>query len=184
MAITTIYRGIEYRSRLEAKWAAFFDLLHWRHTYEPFDGDGYIPDFMIHGTRPMLIEIKPAVGEADYRAPIEKAERGLRQHWKHDVLILGVDPFPSIEDHWVHGRHFPAGILGEHDGGGWFWEPAIWNHCGRCDTTNVFHSCMSYTGRPCGCYDGDHYLLGESRTYLEELWADATNQVKWRGKAA
>lgn len=60
-AIATLYSGIEYRSRLEARWAAFFDEIGWRHTYEPFDGDGYIPDFLIHGTRPLLVEVKPAV---------------------------------------------------------------------------------------------------------------------------
>lgn len=186
MAITTIYKGTEYRSRLEAKWAAFFDLLHWRHTYEPFDGDGYIPDFMIHGDRPLLVEIKPAATLAEYRAPIAKAKRGLEGHWKHDILILGVDPFPDLDDHWGHGSHFPAGILGERDNenGGWIWEPAIWNRCGKCDTTNVFHSYMSYAGRPCGCWDGDHYLNRESKTYLEQSWALATNSVKWRGTAA
>jgi hypothetical protein len=26
-AIPTIYQGVEYRSRLEARWAAFFDLV-------------------------------------------------------------------------------------------------------------------------------------------------------------
>jgi hypothetical protein len=31
--IPTVYRGIEYRSRLEAKWAAFCDRIGWRHTY-------------------------------------------------------------------------------------------------------------------------------------------------------
>lgn len=189
MAITTIYSGTEYRSRLEAKWAAFFDLLHWRHTYEPFDGDGYIPDFMIHGDRPMLVEIKPAVTPADYSAPIEKAERGLRKHWKHDILILGVDPLPKLDEPtWL--SHSSAGILGERideeftGDNGWIWEPALWNRCGKCDTTNVFHSYMSYAGRPCGCHDGDHYLNTESRSFIEQSWAIATNQVKWRGTAA
>ncbi|MEA2669684.1 MAG: hypothetical protein QOJ33_2618, partial [Chloroflexota bacterium] len=29
-AIPTTYDGVNFRSRLEAKWAAFFDLLGWR----------------------------------------------------------------------------------------------------------------------------------------------------------
>jgi hypothetical protein len=32
-AIPAVYRGIEYRSRLEARWAAFFDETGWKHTY-------------------------------------------------------------------------------------------------------------------------------------------------------
>ena len=62
-AIPTLYQGIEYRSRLEARWAAMFDNIGWKFTYEPFDTNGYIPDFLIHGDRPMLVEIKPAVSE-------------------------------------------------------------------------------------------------------------------------
>jgi hypothetical protein len=64
-AIPTIYRNIEYRSRGEARWAAFFDRIGWRHTYEPFDADGYILDFAIHGTKPLIVEVKPAA-VADY----------------------------------------------------------------------------------------------------------------------
>ena len=59
-AIPTRYNGIEFRSRLEAKWAAFFDQCGWRWEYEPCDFDGWIPDFLLtfnHGT--ILIEVKP-----------------------------------------------------------------------------------------------------------------------------
>jgi hypothetical protein len=45
--IPTTYNGVQFRSRLEAKWAAFFDLLGWRWHYEPLDLDGWIPDFLI-----------------------------------------------------------------------------------------------------------------------------------------
>jgi hypothetical protein len=46
-AVPTKYKKIQYRSRLEAHWAAFFDTLGWRHEYEPFDLNGYIPDFVL-----------------------------------------------------------------------------------------------------------------------------------------
>lgn len=32
--IPTVYKGIEYRSMLEARWAAFFDRIGWEHTYD------------------------------------------------------------------------------------------------------------------------------------------------------
>ena len=99
-AIPTIYEGIEYRSRLEARWAAMFDQIGWKFTYEPFDTAGYIPDFLIHGPAPLLVEIKPAVTEADYHAPIPKVTAGLKGHWDHDILILGADPMPSSLDNW------------------------------------------------------------------------------------
>lgn len=61
-AIPTGYGGCRFRSRLEARWAAFFDLCGWRWTYEPFDLDGWIPDFALHsvtGKIAALVEIKP-----------------------------------------------------------------------------------------------------------------------------
>jgi hypothetical protein len=33
--IVTEYAGARFRSRLEARWAAFFDLCGWRWEYEP-----------------------------------------------------------------------------------------------------------------------------------------------------
>ena len=35
--IQTVYRGIEFRSRLEARWAAFFDQCEWPWVYEGND---------------------------------------------------------------------------------------------------------------------------------------------------
>lgn len=46
-AIPTRYRGTQFRSRLEARWAAFFDLVGWSWNYEPFDLLGYVPDFIV-----------------------------------------------------------------------------------------------------------------------------------------
>jgi hypothetical protein len=36
-AIPTVYKGVQMRSRLEARWAAFFDELGWPWEYEPVD---------------------------------------------------------------------------------------------------------------------------------------------------
>lgn len=46
--IPTTHLGTRFRSRLEARWAEMFTMLEWRWTYEPFDLDGYIPDFVLH----------------------------------------------------------------------------------------------------------------------------------------
>ena len=54
-AIPTTYKGIRFRSRLEARWAAMFDICGWRWEYEPLDLPGWIPDFLIHTkTLPLL----------------------------------------------------------------------------------------------------------------------------------
>lgn len=48
-AIPTMYAGVQFRSRLEARWAAFFDIVGLKWDYEPFDLAGWIPDFKVHG---------------------------------------------------------------------------------------------------------------------------------------
>ena len=45
--IPTLYAGCMFRSRLEAKWAAFFDILGWEWFYEPSDLNYHIPDFKL-----------------------------------------------------------------------------------------------------------------------------------------
>lgn len=61
-AIETEYKGYRFRSRLEARWAVFFDALNleWEYEKEGFDiaGVRYLPDFWI-STVNMWAEVKP-----------------------------------------------------------------------------------------------------------------------------
>ena len=69
-AIETTYKGYRFRSRLEARWAVFFDTLgiEWEYEKEGFefdDGTRYLPDFWLPGLQ-CWIEIKgehPSVDE-------------------------------------------------------------------------------------------------------------------------
>lgn len=77
-AIQTEYQGYTFRSRLEARWAVFFDALNieWRYEHEGFElntGEWYLPDFYLPnvGVRsteasPLWIEIKPTDDHADF----------------------------------------------------------------------------------------------------------------------
>ena len=185
-AIATKFNGIEYRSRLEARWAAFMHNIGWEHTYEPFDGNGYIPDFIVHGSASLFIEVKPAVDQREFEAEVPKVDRGLSDYFR-DALIVGATPF--IKGRFGNAAHDAAGWLGEaqeaNDGS--FtrsWDAAEWFRCMECNTINVFHSLMSFNGRPCGHYDGDHHLGAAPIGFMEGQWADACNEVKWRGRAA
>lgn len=42
-----MYKDILFRSRLEARWAAFLDLIDWKWAYEPTDYNGWTPDFQV-----------------------------------------------------------------------------------------------------------------------------------------
>jgi hypothetical protein len=64
----TFYKDVLFRSRLEARWAAFFDLAGWEWEYEPVDLEGWSPDFRVsfpcghsecNGNHVLLVEVKP-----------------------------------------------------------------------------------------------------------------------------
>lgn len=87
-AIATAYRNFEFRSRLEAKWAVFFDLCGWKWSYEPIDCNGWIPDFAI-GHEPTLVEVKPFFHLQDFA---EARAKIVRSGYRKDVVLLGCDP--------------------------------------------------------------------------------------------
>lgn len=62
-AVPTTYKHIEFDSRLEARWAAFFDECGWKWVYHPVDLGGWFPDFALTGFmadgQDMLVEVKP-----------------------------------------------------------------------------------------------------------------------------
>ena len=61
--IETFYNGYHFRSRLEARWAVFFDAAKIKYHYEPegfvlYDGTQYLPDFYLDDFE-LYVEIKP-----------------------------------------------------------------------------------------------------------------------------
>jgi len=60
-SLPSIYRQVQFRSRLEARWAAYFDLIGMEWQYEPegfhLDCGNYCPDF--YCPKGFYIEIKP-----------------------------------------------------------------------------------------------------------------------------
>lgn len=66
-AIETYYNGYRFRSRLEARWAVFFDTVGITYEYEPegfnVDGECYLPDFYLPKFD-VYAEVKPPTEEA------------------------------------------------------------------------------------------------------------------------
>lgn len=92
-AIETAYRNYLFRSRLEAKYAVFFDLCGWAWSYEPMDMNGWIPDFAI-GEWPTLVEVKPFFHTDQWDETVRKiVDSGCRE----PVLLLGADPTWNLE---------------------------------------------------------------------------------------
>ena len=88
-SIPTTYKGVNFRSRLEATWAAFFDTCGWEWSYEPVDLDGWIPDFAL-GWMPTLVEVKPFYDSRDFDDVLAKVTR---TGFQGRVVLLGVSPF-------------------------------------------------------------------------------------------
>ncbi len=107
--IPTLYRNIMFRSRLEARWALFFDQLGIIWQYEPryFDiPGGYRPDFFFPQTG-LYAEVKPEWPEP---SEIEKAVRAAR---KFDVQIIFLDGMPRTANYWSVYRYSKNGFGNE-----------------------------------------------------------------------
>lgn len=131
-AIETRYKGYRFRSRLEARWAVFFDALGIEYQYEPqgFEKENphgeplrYLPDFLLPKTG-TWVEVKGSdellKAEAewmedflDYSCPLPDftGSGGNRQYFKvPGLLILGDIPNPDL---W--GYHFHT-LIRHHKG--------------------------------------------------------------------
>lgn len=83
-AIETFYRGYRFRSRLEARWAVFFDSVEipWRYEEEGFvgpHGDRYLPDFRIYRMDGL------AQTPTDIFVEVKGDPHGLRNNWTKHV---------------------------------------------------------------------------------------------------
>lgn len=118
-AIETFYKGYKFRSRLEARWAVFFDAAGIEYEYEPegytlSDGSRYLPDFYLPKFR-IYVEVKPRGAfsieyEDNYVCwPPEAGKYGL---FAHDIAKDGFGAW------FVFGDPIDAFASKEHGGGG------------------------------------------------------------------
>jgi hypothetical protein len=182
-------RGIQYRSRIEAQYAYIFEKLGWDWEYEPIDLEGYIPDFIIKfGGEEFLIEIKGDTNiwkEEVYKPHIDKI---LQSGWKGQFGILG-SVYKKSYDYTGYLR-INIGKLYQNK-----WEvhepatPAL---------ENAFHIddlIIVYCNQVEKFYvDGlnrkeifdSSFDRHETYNYIahafQNLWADAKNNVQWKGK--
>ena len=109
-AIQTEYNGYKFRSRLEARWAVFFDALGVEYEYEPEgfqlpSGARYLPDFRIkcYGTRgdcgdspfDLFIEVKGKMTKEDAERIKEFSGFWTEFCVTHPTLIVGNIPNPD-----------------------------------------------------------------------------------------
>lgn len=98
--IQTAYKGYNFRSRLEARWAVFFDHLGVKWEYEPegfeIDGQRYLPDFRTISPQRLVswYEIKPLVGADDSK--FNAFQKQLWDTTNDGAALLQGDPFHAL----------------------------------------------------------------------------------------
>ena len=96
-SIDTEYKGYLFRSRLEARWAVFFDELGVRWEYEPegillSDGTSYIPDFYLIDFRCYFeVKRKGIKGSPEGDEAVRKISDGMKEGTWAGIIAFG-DP--------------------------------------------------------------------------------------------
>jgi hypothetical protein len=190
-AIPTLYRGRQYRSRLEARWAAFFDLLGWNAEYEPFDLGKWSPDFMLASSPNALgplVEVKPEITRADFDRMVSACRERNMLPRVRAVILVGSAPVlcrikgqlkvligeMSYEPEAGTGS-LVAAIC---------WLPAPNRPGLRADVASICGTdpdhcqpCGLLSRTPIGCHFEAVLYYPE---YVMDLWARATNAVQYQ----
>ena len=192
-AIETKYAGTIFRSRLEARWAAFFDVFGWSWVYEPFDLEGWLPDFLLKPVSPnregVLVEVKPITEFCkDTANQIEKAL--FKTNNELEPLLVGLEPIFHDET----GEGSKIGWLAERFDypdcdEGWDWGRAPLRDFlmpqNDLDTNggllaDFCHEEQDYTGRMTNYHEGNVGYM--SPNICRDYWGEACNKVKYQPK--
>jgi hypothetical protein len=179
-AIPTTFAGRQYRSRLEARWAAFFHYLGWDAEYEPVDFDGWIPDFALYGARVVYVEVKPIV-VCDDAVTAKIDASGCAD----EVLLVGQRPWCE-HDTWYLGWLREQGEACDDEGNemesvAWWWDYAVLGQWEGASTVGFCHQEGSFHDRISGGYDGgSHGGICLNNGQITGPWARAVNASQWR----
>lgn len=103
-AIPTTYSGVTFRSRLEARWAAFYDETGRRWEFEPegyeLPSGRYLPDFWMPDGE-CFEEIKPTVDAVNLKKVTE-----LVQHTRKDCIVRIGPPWDCLSFSVRHSNGF------------------------------------------------------------------------------
>lgn len=175
LGIPTRYHGRQYRSRLEARWACFFDVLGWRAEYEPCDFEGWIPDFLLCEARPVFVEVKPVL-----TFPAAVAAKIDATSWAHEVLLVGVTLLSGLPGS-------PAGLglgwLRAARGQPWIvaafglWQQAV---AGRPPRIGFCQAGQDAQDRITGSTQAKNQNWRLDTAKLLALWTEAGNATQWK----
>jgi len=122
-AIQTRYKGCYFRSRLEARWAVFFDHLGFAWEHEPqgyvLDGIPYLPDFKLTlpGGGLVFAEVKAAVTDWHEGRHVRLCRALAQDTGSPVILLIGVPAYRAY--HWftpdLAGNEFKAAFFRDYE---------------------------------------------------------------------
>jgi hypothetical protein len=191
-AFPTLYNGRKFRSRLEARWAAFFDLLNWRFEYEPADLGVWSPDFLLLSDltpRGILVEVKPITEFKSHVA--QKMMSACQKGISTKLLLVGVSPFLGCgrEPEESNGSWISSGCeigwgASIYPGDCEYWEPAFISKASDGSYFDMYlHSWSGgeFSGEPQSPDNCPPWGWMSHIENVRALWAEATNIVQWKG---
>lgn len=182
--IKTKYKGRAYRSRLEARWAAMFDMFGWKYEYEPFDLPGWIPDFIIVSKMPVLVEVKPAI-KFEGSFPVEQIRSAMQfsEYSKAEVLLLGSILLGESSIGWL-GENMGC-YSEDEDSNDVDLDYGLAILTGKENETDdptpplgLIHEYQWFRDRISGHYPGGQ-RCGIEDSIIQRMWNTAGNTVQW-----
>ena len=160
-SLPAFYAGTKFRSRLEARWAIFFDRCGIKWEYEPEgylleDGTCYLPDFLIHGLvgrvkGDLFVEVKGKLTPEDS----DKIESFLC--WE-EIQAEGYTYRKPKRPLLVLGNIFASG-----------YESYFDRVCDACDYPFFTHETLDgdceWPAILCGCKDGSAMIMAVDGDY-------------------
>ena len=180
--IPTLYKGIQFRSRLEARWASFFDLCGWKWEYEPLELSGWIPDFIITSKdkKKILVEVKPTDDLSWFELQKYKLAIKNTVYDVCELLLLGNSVRDSIRD-WSSGAAQIGWLVTEYN------NELSWDSPEPCicvydeHDLNIGFMCAYglYKDRVSGYYWGGHPHICDYEE-ITPIWFSAGNATQWK----
>lgn len=157
-AIETEYNGYRFRSRLEARWAVFFDSLGIPWVYEPeginVDGVNYLPDFYLPDCK-QFFEVKGLMTDID----MNKVQALISAGYS---VTIGYDDGKFVAcDRWEDKEKAFYSLC---EGG----QSSLCK-CRECGKYWFMGTTGMWECQCCGHYDGDH---GFNQVMSYEAWGD------------
>lgn len=188
-AIPTTYNGINFRSKLEARWYIFMKNLGWNVEYEPhIEGlNNWLPDFLIigNGTK-ILVEVKPFNNSKDFLGDyaVDTIKKINNSNWlklNFDAVIMVGSTLNLGKDMcgctFIGGEIIRPSNVDQYNPQGYYHEPFVYtDHSGKigiCDESIWYQDVINKD------HNGGYSLDFENKEKLEICWNKAGSKLQW-----